>query len=80
MNFIQNMPSARIEFLPISEKKSITGDKKNILRKKKNFFQIDETFFYFVALNNYSRKLSNAFFVSSPLLTFSKIDLIFFFS
>ena len=69
-----------MEFLRISEKKSITGDKKNILRKKKNFFQIDQTFFYFVALINYSRKLSNVSFVSSPLLTFSKIDSMFYFS
>ena len=35
-------------------------------------------FFYFVALNNFSRNLSNVFFIWSPSLTFPKIGGMFF--
>ena len=41
-------------------------------------FHIDH-FFYYVALINFSRKLSNVFFISSPSLTFPKIGSMFFF-
>ena len=43
------------------------------------FFQIHQKFFIFVALINFSRKLSNVFFISSPSLTLPKIGSMFFF-
>ena len=44
------------------------------------FFQIDQKFFYFVALINFSRNLSNVFFYFVAFNNFSKNMVKYFFS
>ena len=89
------LPSARIRLLWITKKTvNFEKDKKNISKKNKlisrdkelvfydalvTFSNWPKVFFYFVALTNLSRNLSNVSFISSHSLTFPKIGLMFFF-
>ena len=77
---------ARVRLLPITEKRFISENKKHFpsyvfllvfFVALINFLKIGRKFFYFVALNNFFRNLSNIFFIWLPLLTFPKVGCFF---
>ena len=87
------LPSARIELLPISEKKQFISEDKKTIREKTSLFQVIKKHFlsyffllvFFVALIDFLSNrsifyfiLSNVFVISSPSLTFPKIGSMFF--